>query len=151
MDTGRYVIELTHPLYFVLAWASAQLGDAANLIRLPDLIAGVLTIPLVYLVGTRTIGRPAALIATALAVVSPYLIYESNDARAYALATFLVLLTAYLLLRATDDGRARWWVAYGVATTAVILRALHRVGGARGACCVGAHLLPRAMAAAAPG
>ena len=120
LDTGKYVIELTPPLYFVLAWASAQLGDAVELIRLPDLIAGILTIPLVFLVGVRTIGREAALFACGLTALSPFLIYESGDARAYALGTFLVLLAVYLLLRAVESDGVGWWAGYAVASTAVI-------------------------------
>jgi hypothetical protein len=120
LDTGKYVIELTPPLYFLLAWAAGQLGDVAETIRLPALIAGILTIPLVYAVGLRTVGRNAALFATGLAALSPYMIYESNDARAYGLATFLVLLTALALLKALEDPRPRWWLAYGAATTSVI-------------------------------
>src|SRR4051812_12737864 len=36
--------EITPPLYFLLSWASAKLGHSPQLIRLPSLIAGVITI-----------------------------------------------------------------------------------------------------------
>src|SRR5689334_825610 len=53
--------ENSPPLYFVLAWLSAKLGDPDVLIRLPSLVLGVATIPLVYVLGLRTVGRRAAL------------------------------------------------------------------------------------------
>ena len=49
--------EISPPLYFMLAWASTKLGSAPELIRLPSLIAGVASIPLIYLVPER---RPPA-------------------------------------------------------------------------------------------
>ena len=45
--------------------------------RLPSLVAGVGLIFLVYLLGRRTLGTRAALIAAALVAVSPFLIYYS--------------------------------------------------------------------------
>ena len=59
--------------------------------RLPSLIAGTATIPLVYLLGVRTLGRTAGLIAAAVIALSPFMIYYSVEARAYAL--MIALLT----------------------------------------------------------
>ena len=39
--------EITPPLYFLLAWATSQLGHAPMLLRLASLVAGVLTVPAV--------------------------------------------------------------------------------------------------------
>ena len=112
LATGSYVIELTPPLYFLLAWVSAQVGDASEAIRVPAVIAGILTVPLVYLVGLRTVGPTSALFATALAAAQILaLIYQSGNARAYGLAAFLVMLTTLAFLKALEDARLRWWIA----------------------------------------
>src|SRR6188472_4253463 len=49
--------EITPPLYFVLGWLSLHLGSGPAWIRLPSLLAGTVTIPLIYLLGLRTVGR----------------------------------------------------------------------------------------------
>jgi 4-amino-4-deoxy-L-arabinose transferase-like glycosyltransferase len=105
--------EITPPFYFLLAWAATQLGSAAELIRLPSLIAGTAVIPLTYVVGFRMMGRIAGLIATALVTLSPTLIFTSGDGRAYAVAILLLVASTAAMLAAVRTGRTWWWVAYG--------------------------------------
>ena len=106
--------EITPPLYFVAAWLTTQLGHTPELLRAPSLIAGSLTIPAVYLVGQRTVGRRAALCAAALTALSPFMIYYSTEARAYAVMMLLVVLSTLTMLLAAETRRARWWVMYAV-------------------------------------
>src|SRR5881628_3015036 len=40
--------EITPPLFFALSWLATRAGETAELLRLPSLVAGVATIPLVY-------------------------------------------------------------------------------------------------------
>ena len=62
--TGKIAhAEITPPLSFLLVWLRTRLGHSPELLRLPSLIAGTATIPIVYLVGVRTVGRMAALVA----------------------------------------------------------------------------------------
>ena len=110
--------EITPPLSFLAFWVTAHLGHSPELVRLPSLLAGILTIPLVYLVGLRTIGRAGALVAAALTAFSPFMIYYSTEARAYGLMMFLVTLSTLAMLTAVDTRRARWWVLYGVCSCA---------------------------------
>jgi hypothetical protein len=106
--------EITPPLYFVAAWLTTQLGHTPELLRAPSLLAGSLTIPAVYLLGERTVGRRAALPAAALTACSPFMIYYSTEARAYAVMMLLVVLSTLTMLRAVETHRARWWVVYAV-------------------------------------
>ena len=112
--------EITPPGYFVAAWATTRLGHTAMLLRLPSLIAGVLTIPLVYQLGVRTVGRRAGLIACAIAALSPFMIYYSTEARAYAVMMLLAAGSTLSLLVALDSARRRWWVAYAVCSAGVM-------------------------------
>jgi 4-amino-4-deoxy-L-arabinose transferase-like glycosyltransferase len=110
--------EITPPLSFLLSWLTTRVGQSPELLRLPSLITGAATIPLVYRLGLRTVGRRAALVATALASFSPFMIYYSANARAYALMMFAVVVSTLAMLQALDTGRTRWWVLYAVSACA---------------------------------
>ncbi|MGB3099942.1 MAG: glycosyltransferase family 39 protein [Solirubrobacterales bacterium] len=112
--------EISPPLGFILTWLTTPISSrldinlAPELIRLPALIAGIASIPLVYAIGTCTVGRVAALLAAALTTLSPFMIFYSAEARGYAVMMALVLLSTLSLLLAIDRGRRGWWVAYAV-------------------------------------
>ena len=105
--------EITPPLYFVASWLTTRIDLTPELLRAPSLMAGIGTIPLVYAVGLRTVGRRAALVAAALTALSPFMAYYSAEARGYALMVALVLLSTLALLTAVERGGARWWIAHG--------------------------------------
>jgi hypothetical protein len=112
--------EITPPLFFTLSWLATRIDLTAEMLRLPSFIAGVATIPLVYLVGSRAVGRAAALLAAALTALSPFMIYYSAEARGYALMVGLSLLSTLAMLVAVDDRRARWWVLYAASSCAAV-------------------------------
>ena len=129
--------EITPPLYFLLAWATSQFGHAPALLRLPSLIAGVLTIPAVYLLGLRTVGRRAALLAATLTTLSPFMIYYSTEARSYGVMMLLTTLSTLAMLLAVDT-RASPLVG-GIRSLRVrrLLLALHVLLRAARPACVG--------------
>lgn len=113
LDWVRSDQEITPPLYTVLAWLSAKVGDPTVMIRLPSLLGGIVTIPLTYVLGLRTIGsRGAACLAALLVALSPFLLWHSVEARAYGLAVALVVASTVSLLAAIDKESWPWWVAY---------------------------------------
>ncbi len=118
-STGRiHHAEITPPLSFVASWLTTRLGKTPELLRLPALLAGTATIPVVYLLGLRTVGRRAALLACALTALSPFMIYYSAEARAYGLLMFFVTLSTLSMLLALDTGRRRWWALYAICSAA---------------------------------
>jgi hypothetical protein len=104
--------EITPPLYFVASWLTVHLGHTPELLRLPSLLAGTLSIPMIYLLGLRTVGRRRALLAAAITTVSPFMVYYSTEARAYGVMMLLVMGSTLAMLLAIDTGRRRWWVGY---------------------------------------
>ena len=112
--------EICPPLYFVLSWLTLEIGGGPEWVRLPSLIAGTATIPLVYVVGVRTLNRTAGVIAAAVIALSPFMIYYSVEARAYALMIALLTLSALALLLAIESGRTRWWVVYAICSCAAL-------------------------------
>jgi hypothetical protein len=111
-------VDLNPPGLFILAWLSERLGQSPELLRLPSILAGVLTIPLTYVLGTRTVGQRAGLIGAVFVALSPFLIYYSTEARAYALVTFLVLASALALASALDGAGKGSWAAYALLSAA---------------------------------
>ncbi len=108
--------EISPPLYFVLGWLFSKLGSAPELIRVPSLIAGTLSIPLVYLVGARVVSRSAGLVAAAVMALMPFMIFYSGDGRTYGVAIALLLGSTLAMMAGVRTGRTRWWVAYGALT-----------------------------------
>lgn len=113
-------IEITPPLFFMSSWLAAQIDLSPELLRAPSMIAGAAAIPLTYLLGARTVGREAGLLAAALTALSPFALLYSSEARGYALVIVLVLLSTLSMLAGVDDGRMRWWVAYGASMCAAV-------------------------------
>jgi 4-amino-4-deoxy-L-arabinose transferase-like glycosyltransferase len=66
---------ITPPLHYVLAWAAIQLGDPEITVRVPSLLLGTLTIPLVFVLGRRVAGVAAGWVAAAIVALSPFAIF----------------------------------------------------------------------------
>jgi uncharacterized membrane protein len=107
--------ENSPPLFFALAWAAAKLGDTSVWIRVPSLVLGTATIPLIYLLGRDTVGRAAGLAGAAIIGLGPFSIYYGIEARPYATMAFFVTLSTLALVRAVRGGSAWWWALYAVA------------------------------------
>ena len=127
LDAMRDNDEQTPPLYYILAWIAARLGDLTVWLRVPSLVLGTATIPLVYVLGTRTVGRRAALVGAALMSVTPFAVFYGSEARAYATLMFFATLATLALLLALERRQARWWALYALASTAVLYS--HYIGG----------------------
>ena len=112
--------EISPPLSFLAGWVFSKISLAPEVVRAPSLIAGIATIPLVYLVGKRTVGRGPAAVAAGVTALAPFMIYYSAEARGYALMMAFVTLSTLALLTAVDEQRTRWWVVYGLASCAAV-------------------------------
>jgi len=104
--------EITPPLSFILSWLTSRGGLSPFLVRLPAVVAGIATIPLVYRLGRRTVGRPAGLLAAALTTFSPFMILYSAEARGYGLLMALLVVSTLALLAALESGSRGWWATY---------------------------------------
>ncbi len=117
---GGDTAEITPPLYFMAAWLTTQLGHSPELVRAPSILAGIASIPMMYLLGLRVVDRAAGIVAAALTALSPFMIFYSSEARAYSLMMFLLLLSTLAMLLALDTRRTRWWVLYAVASAGAV-------------------------------
>lgn len=104
------------PLYYFMlhGWlAAAGISELAE--RFPTLFAGVLAIPLTFVMGRTLFPRQprAALIGAFLAALNPYMIWDAQDAYIYTFLTALTLGSFILFLRALKpDARLSTWISY---------------------------------------
>src|SRR4051812_43115831 len=112
--------EKTPPLYFLLAWVTARGAHATELVRLPSVLAGTSSVPLVYVLGREAFSRASGLVAAACIALSPFAIFYGTEARGYSLVAALVVLSTVALLQALRDGRRRWWLLHGAAALAAL-------------------------------
>lgn len=110
------------PMILLTALSFSLLGESEWSARLPALLFGIATLPLIYVAGRMFFGRTGALIATVLLAVSPHGVDLSRYARLYALLTFLVLgcvMATYRAVEGAAEEGPRWsaerWLWYGLA------------------------------------
>jgi 4-amino-4-deoxy-L-arabinose transferase-like glycosyltransferase len=113
--------ESTPPLHFVLAWLAAGVGgDDLLWIKVPSLLMGTATVPLLYLLGTRTVGRTAALIGAAFFALAPFNLFYGTEGRAYATLAFLSAASTLCLVEMLRGGRRGWAIAFVLTTAAAL-------------------------------
>jgi uncharacterized membrane protein len=107
--------ENSPPLFFILAYATAKLGDPTVWMRLPSIFFGAAILPMIYTIGRDTVGRVPGAIAAAAVALSPFSMYYGVEARPYATMAFFTALSTWALLRAVDRRDRRYWAGYVVA------------------------------------
>jgi mannosyltransferase len=117
------------PLYFVaLSALRALAGESEYALRFASVIAGVLLVPLLYVIGKRLFSEQTGMLAAVLGTFSPFLVWYSQEARMYTLLATLSLASVYLLLRAIDfpadraKSKRAWllWLAWALVTLATL-------------------------------
>ena len=119
-DYVRSDQEITPPLFTLLAWLAGRLSDAAAVLRIPSLAAGILTVPLVYAIGKQAVNRNVGLLAALLTALSPFLIWQSVELRAYSVVAMLVAASTLSLMLAIDRRGWGWWIAYAAFSCAAM-------------------------------
>jgi mannosyltransferase len=93
--------ESAPPLYYVLAWLWTQVTGTGEFgLRSISALAGVIMVPVAYLLGAELRGRRTGIAAAALVAVNPMLVWYSQEARAYALFALLTAVSFLYFLRA---------------------------------------------------
>lgn len=98
-------------------------GESPALMRLPNLIMSLLTVVLLYFVGSREIGRGFGLAAALLLAVHPAMVLFSVFARGYAGMILFTLLSSVLILHALRS--FSWRRVALAAVTGLIAIAFH--------------------------
>ncbi|MFA5614676.1 MAG: glycosyltransferase family 39 protein, partial [Methanoculleus sp.] len=101
--------EFNPPLFYWLEHGMLAFGESEFVLRFLPALLGVLTIPVVYLVGKEFRDRNVGIIAAALLTFSPFHIFYSQEARAYAPMLFFFSLALVFYLRASRSNEVRPW------------------------------------------
>ena len=106
------------PLSHWILWALVTLfGVSESVVRLPSVVAGIITIPLVSRLGRLWFSNRVGLGAAAAVAISPFAVWHAQDGRMYALA---MCFSAWALVAFSsalgESQRLRHWVALTAAT-----------------------------------
>src|SRR5579883_1799233 len=108
-DPGGFVTIDKPPLGFWIQTASAKLfGFSGFSILLPEALAGVLSVAVLYRLVARVWGRGAGLLAALFLAVTPISVATNRNNTIDSLLVLAVLLAAWAVMRAVETGRLRW-------------------------------------------
>lgn len=110
-DTGAHP-----PLWHIFTHFVLYLGQREFILRFPAALLGILSIPLVYVVGRRLSGREVGLLASFLLTLSPFHLRYSQEARMYAAMVFFSLFSLYSLWRALERSKKGLWIGFAICT-----------------------------------
>jgi len=101
------------PLYWLVLRGWMQVaGDSELALRWPSVLAGLLTVALIYRLMRAWWGHTPAAWAMLFVALNPFLIWYAQDARAYALLTTLVLWAIERTWHALNEPQTgHWWQA----------------------------------------
>ena len=106
-------VEPNPPLYyFLLHYWMQVLGQSEFVTRFVSLLFGVLSVPLIYLLG-KSLGHPAVgALSALLMAINPFQIWHAQDVRNYTLWPALSIAGLVFLLHALQEGKIRYWAGY---------------------------------------
>lgn len=108
-DPGGFVSIDKPPLGFWIQAASAKIfGFSGFSILLPEALAGVASVGVLYLVVRRLFGVVPGLLAALALALMPISVVTNRNNTIDSLLVLAVLLAAYAITRATERGSLRW-------------------------------------------
>ena len=119
LGTGHY-LSIGHSLYYAITHAFLRLGDSEIALRLPSVVFGTLSVPLIHGLGRQWLGGQVGMAAAVLLAISPLHVYYSQEARPYAALLFFALLALVCSARAVTGGKV-WRAAFVASYTAALL------------------------------
>lgn len=105
------------PLYYYLVHFFLLGNESEFMLRLPSMILGVLSIPLLYLLTSRMFSQKEGLISSFLLSISVMHIFYSQEARMYSMLAFLTLASLYFFYCAIENNKKTTWILFVLATT----------------------------------
>lgn len=104
-----------HPLgYYTLLWIWMNVfGDSLFAVRLLSILAGIVSVFLVYLVAQEALSDvKSAQLAMFFAALAPFPIHYAQEIRMYSFLSMWLLLATYSYQRGSKSGNWLWWVLF---------------------------------------
>ena len=109
------------PLYFVMSkYITDWFGPSEITFRATAIIAGILTIPALYLLGKELFGHRAGLLAALLLTIMAFHVRYSQEARPYSLMLFSSVMAYWFLARAMRSSTPWNWIGWTIANLIAI-------------------------------
>jgi 4-amino-4-deoxy-L-arabinose transferase-like glycosyltransferase len=97
------------PLGLMIETVSALLlGVSGFSTVLPNILAGILSVPLLYHLVKKHFGTVAGLVAALVVAATPVVFAADRNNTQDGLLTFVLLLAAWAFIKAVESGKARW-------------------------------------------
>lgn len=84
------------------------LGVSGFSVSLPNILAGVFSIPLLYSMVKKHMGELAGIVAAFVMAITPVFVATNRNNTMDGLLVFTLLLAAWAFIRATETGKLRW-------------------------------------------
>ncbi len=108
-DPGAFVTVDKPPVAFWIQAASVKLFGFSGLsLILPEAIAGVLSVWLLYSLVSRSFGRPAGLLSALALAITPVAVLVDRSNLVEGILVLTLILAAGAVIRATETGSLRW-------------------------------------------
>jgi uncharacterized membrane protein len=108
------------PLYYLIGHLVFAISTNDIWIRMISLTAGIVTIPIMYLLGRELFSKKTGLWTASLAAASPILVWYSREATDYSLLIALSAVSILFLARSVNRGGAGNCAGYVIATMAAL-------------------------------
>lgn len=114
------IVEMFPPLHHIITHALLLAGGTDVVLRLPGLLAGVATVPALYVLARGPLGRLSALTCALLLALSVYHIHYSRELRPYALFMLENILALHVLRLVLVQSRHKMALVYGCLAAAML-------------------------------
>ena len=141
-ELADWTLDVHPPLYYALLRLWSALGTSDVWLRLLSSVIGAATVPVVYALGARLLGRATGFWAAAFLAVTWLHVWHSREVRMYPLLALGYAVALWGIVAGARDGRRRGWAAYALG--AAVMAWSHGVGVYYAAILAGlALLVPR--------
>ncbi len=109
------------PLEYSILWLVAHtVGSTQTDLRLPSILFGTLTIPMLYFAGRALYNERAGVLAAAFGTVGALAVWYAQEARMYALFMLLATVTIWAQAKILSSPHRRYWLGWVAASAAMI-------------------------------
>lgn len=109
--------EFSPPLSYLVLHFMSLFGKSEFILRLPFALSGIITIFVIYKLGSLLFSAKEGLVSAFLLAISPFHLLYSRDARMYSLFTLFSLSSYLFFYLAAKNSKWSLWILYSLCIT----------------------------------